>query len=158
MASREYLVARLAMTRSDLTEILELLTDGDTLWKPRDSMKSVGDLLLEIARKDMEIIGWLKNGAWPDDEPDPFDARTATLGEMRNGLSTTRSQTLEYIAELSDEQLEEVLLLPERWWEGLRLHHCPRSEMIRNISAHEWYHTGQLVTYLWAQGRNPCTW
>jgi uncharacterized damage-inducible protein DinB len=120
-------------------------------------MNSVGDLLLEIARKDMEIVGWLRNGAWPDDEPDPFEP-TASVDEMRKGLEATRAATVEYVAGLSDDQLEEVISLPERWWEALRLLHCPRSEMLRNASAHEWYHTGQLIVYLWSQGRDPNEW
>ena len=28
-------------------------------------------------------------------------------------------------------------------------------EVLRNIAAHEWYHTGQLVSYLWTRGEDP---
>lgn len=158
MSSREFLVARLAMTRSDLTDVLGHLSDSDLRWVPAEGMNSVCDLLCEIARKDMEIIGWLQNGEWPDNEPDPFDAKSATVEQARKGLDETRARTLNYIAKQTDEQLEEIVALPERWWEGLRLLECPKSEMIRNISAHEWYHTGQLIVYLWSQGRNPNEW
>ena len=158
MPTSDFLVARLAVTRADLKDVLDHLTEDCLRWKPAPGMHSVGDLLCEIARKDMEIIGWLRNGEWPDDEPDPFDPETATLAEMKAGLDHTRIQTLNYINQQTDEQLEELITLPERWWEALRLLECPKSEMIRNISAHEWYHTGQLITYLWSQGQNPNEW
>lgn len=158
MTSHKFLVARLAMTRQDLDQVLARLTDADTTWAPREGMKTVGDLLLEIANKDREIIGWLKNSEWPDDEPDPFDAGTATLAEMKAGLASTRKDSLAYIDSLPEDRLDDVISLPERWWEALRLLECPVSEMLRNISAHEWYHTGQLVTYLWSRGDDPETW
>jgi len=51
--------------------------------------------------------------------------------------------------------LEESVSNPERWWEALRLTEGPRSEVLRNIASHEWYHTGQLIIYLWMRGDNP---
>lgn len=146
------------MTRQDLNQVLAHLTDADLQWAPAGSMKTVGGLLLEIANKDREIVGWLHNGEWPDDEPDPFSAETATLEEMKAGLESTRADTLAYLESIDDAQLEELESLPEPWWEALRLPECPRSEMLRNASAHEWYHTGQLIVYLWMRGDNPEEW
>jgi uncharacterized damage-inducible protein DinB len=127
-------------------------------WAPREGMKTVADLLCEIARKDHEIVSYLRNGDWPDDDPDPFDAATASLEQARAGLETTRAATLAYIQTLTDEELNREIELPEKWWEALRLLKCPRSEMLRNISAHEWYHTGQLIIYIWMQGDDPESW
>ena len=31
----------------------------------------------------------------------------------------------------------------------------PRSEILRNLAAHEWYHTGQLIVYQSMRGLNP---
>ncbi len=77
---------------------------------------------------------------------------------MTRGLQSTRDLTFQYLSSLDENALDEVIHLPERWWEALRLLECPRSEMLRNISAHEWYHTGQLITYLWSRGDNPEEW
>ncbi|MEQ1934032.1 MAG: DinB family protein [Fimbriimonadaceae bacterium] len=156
--SGRFIEARLAVTRQDLDEVLSHLADDDMRWAPREGMKSVGDLLLEIARKDHEIVSYLKNGEWPDDDPDPFDAASATLSEAKAGLIATRAATLAYLHSLNPAELDEIITLPERWWESLRLLECPRSEMLRNISAHEWYHTAQLITYLWSRGDNPEEW
>jgi len=158
MASREFVKARLAMTRHDLNQVLAHLTDADLRWVPGEGMKTVGDLLLEVANKDREIVGWLRKSEWPDDEPDPFSGETSTLEEMKAGLQSTRADTLAYLESIDDAQLEELLSLPEPWWEALRLLECPRSEMLRNASAHEWYHTGQLIVYLWMRGDNPYEW
>lgn len=153
----KFLEARLNVTRQDLNGVLDHLEGVPTTWAPGEGMKTVGDLLLEIARKDMEIIGYLRNGEWPDDDPDPFPA-SGTLDEMKAGLISTRAATFDYLRSLSAADLEEILELPEPWWESLRILECPRAEMIRNISAHEWYHTAQLITYLWIRGDNPEEW
>lgn len=158
MNVHHWIKARLAVTRSDLDQVVTRLADSDMRWAPAPGMKTVAGLLLEIADKDREIVGWLRDGAWPDDDPPAFDPEAATLVEAVEGLRTTRRQTWDYVDSLSDEEIDEVLDLPELWWESLRLPRCPRSEMLRNISAHEWYHTGQLVTYLWSRSENPETW
>lgn len=158
MTTRDFIQARMAFTREDLNRVLTRLADEDMLWAPREGMNTIGALLCEIARKDMEIVGWLRNGEWPDDEPDPFDATSATLEQARSGLEQTRINTIAYLDSLTDEQVDEIIVVPEPWWETLRLVECPRSEMLRNASAHEWYHTGQLVTYLWLRGDDPGQW
>lgn len=102
-----------------------------------------------MANKEKELIAWLKTGEWPDDDPDSFE-ETATLAEMRSVFDGLRQQTLGYIDSFDEEGLEELVTSPEKWWEALRLEACPRSEILRNIAAHEWYHTGQLIVYLQA--------
>ena len=157
MTQRMFIEARLRMTRQDLDQVLSRLNDELIPFAPHEGMNTVGALLLEIANKDREIVGYLRNHEWPDDEPDPF-AEDSSLEEMKAGLDATRQATLRYISELDAEQLDEIVRLPERWWEALRLLECPRSEMLRNIAMHEWYHTGQLVSYLWSRGDDPSTW
>ena len=93
------------------------------------------------------MIAWLQTGEWPDDDPGAFE-ETATLAEMRSVLATFREQTLRYIDSFEEAGLEELVPCPERWWEALRLEACPRSEILRNLASHEWYHTGQLIVYL----------
>jgi uncharacterized damage-inducible protein DinB len=157
MSQREFIEARLNFTRTELDQVLAHLSDDLVTWAPRDGMKTVGNLLLEIANKDREIVRYLQTGQWPDDEPDPF-SETSSLAEMKRGLQSTRDLTFQYLSQFDDDGLNEIIHLPEGWWEALRLLECPRGEMLRNISAHEWYHTGQLITYLWSRGDNPEEW
>ena len=157
MTQREFIEARLAFTRQDLNDVLAHLSDETIKWSPREDMRTIGSLLLEIANKDREIVRYLQTGHWPDDEPDPF-TEGSSLEEMKAGLRSTRGLTLQYLRSLDENSLDEVISLPERWWEALRLLECPRSEMLRNIAAHEWYHTGQLIIYLRLHGDKPDEW
>lgn len=135
--------------RQDFDEVLEGLTDADLARQPCDDLPSVAGLLVEMANKEKELIAWLRNGEWPHDEPDAFD-ETASLADIRSVFATLRDETLRYIDSFDEAGLEELVPCPERWWEALRLEACPRSEILRNLAAHEWYHTGQLIVYLHA--------
>ncbi len=146
MSTHDYLKARLRYVRQDFDEVLDKLTDADLSWRPADDMASIAGLLVEIANKEKELIAWLQTGKWPDDDPDAFE-EMATLAEMRLVFATLREETLRYIDSFDEPGLEELVACPERWWEALRLEACPRSEILRNLAAHEWYHTGQLIVY-----------
>ena len=154
----EFLKARYAFVTQDLDAVLGRLKDSDLPWAPAAGMPSIADLLLEIANKEKETLVWLRVGEWPDGAPDAFDTKTATVEEIRATLASLRSDTYAYIDSLSEAQLDELVQSPDRWWEALRLTACPRSEVLRNISAHEWYHAAQLTTYIWMRGDNPNAW
>lgn len=149
-----FLKARFAFVRQDLEAVLARRIDADLRWHPAEGMRTVAGQLLEIANKEKEALAWLRTGEWPEG-PDAFDPMTATLEQIRNRISELRAETYAYLDSLSEADLNELVPCPERWWEALRLTACPRSEVIRNIAAHEWYHTGQLVTYFWLRGENP---
>ena len=154
MRTHDYLKARLSYVRQDFDAVLETLKDADLPWRPGEDMPSIAGLLSEIANKEKELIAWLQSGVWPEDDPDAFDER-ATLAEMRLVLATLRKETLRYIDSFDVAGLEEIVPCPEQWWEALRLEACPRSEILRNIAAHEWYHAGQLIVYQSMRGLNP---
>lgn len=158
MTSHNLLKARLALTERNLSQVLDRLSDADLPWAPKEGMRTVGGQLLEIASKELELVAWLKTGEWPEDEDNAFDLSTATVASIRETLRELRAATHSYIDSFTEAQLEELIPCPERWWEALLLTECPRSEIIRNISAHEWYHTGQLISYLWMRGDDPYDW
>jgi uncharacterized damage-inducible protein DinB len=135
--------------RQDFDEVLDELTDADLPRRPIDDLPSVAGLLVEMANKEKELVAWLREGEWPDEDPDAFD-ETTTLAEMRSVFARLREETLRYIDSYDEAGLEELVECPEKWWEALRLEACPRSEILRNLAAHEWYHTGQLIVYLHA--------
>lgn len=131
--------------------MLDELTDADLSQRPVEAMPSVVGLLVEMANKEKELIAWLRSGEWPEDEPDTF-AETASLSEIRSVFATLREETLRYIDSFDEAGLEELVPCPEKWWEALRLEACPRSEILRNLASHEWYHAGQLIVLLQARG------
>ncbi|HEU4320164.1 MAG TPA: DinB family protein [Acidimicrobiia bacterium] len=137
--------------RQDFDEVLDQLTDADLALRPIDEMPSVAGLLVEMANKEKELIAWLRTGEWPEDDPDAFE-ESAMLAEIRAMFASLREDTLAYIDSFDDDGLEELVRCPDKWWEALRLEACPRSEILRNIASHEWYHTGQLIVYLNARG------
>ncbi|MEX2242250.1 MAG: DinB family protein [Fimbriimonadaceae bacterium] len=87
-----------------------------------------------------------------------FDGDTDSLAGLKEVLRTVRAGTLEFLGSLSEEELATPAPFPERWFESLRLPSVPLSEAFRSIAQHEWYHTGQLVSYLWARGDDPYKW
>lgn len=147
--THDYLKARLRYVRQDFDEVLERLADVDLSWHLTEHAPSLAGVLVEMANKEKELIAWLERGEWPEDDPDAFE-ETATLAEMRSIFASLREQTLRYIDSFDQAGLEELVPCPEKWWEALRLETCPRSEILRNVAAHEWYHTGQLIVYLHA--------
>ena len=154
MSAHDYLKARLRYVRQDFDEVLDKLADTDLPWRPADDLPSIAGLLIEMANKEKELIAWLQSGEWPEDDPDAFE-EGATLAEMRSVLAMLREQTLRYIDSFDEAGLEELIPCPEKWWEALRLEACPRSEILRNIASHEWYHTGQLIVYQSMRGLSP---
>ena len=78
--------------------------------------------------------------------------------KVKEVLAETRQSTLQYLDSLSEKDLEVPVKFPTDWWEGLGLPELPLHEVLRNIAAHEWYHTGQLVSYLWSNGDDPYKW
>ena len=157
-AVHKFIKARFSFVRQDLDEVLARLKDSDLLWSPAEGMRTIADQLLEIANKEKEVLVWLQVGTWLDDGDDAFDLSSATVDGIRVTLSSLRVQTFAYIDSLTEAQLDELVPCAEGWWEALRLTACPRGEILRNIAAHEWYHTGQLLTYLWMRGDDPNAW
>jgi uncharacterized damage-inducible protein DinB len=120
-------------------------------------MRTVAGQLLEIANKEKECLGWLRNNVY-DDSQDSFDQESSTLEQIKAALKSLRADTFIYIDSLSESELSEPMRPPETWWEAMNLEECPKSEVLRSISAHEWYHTGQLVTYLLLRGEDLDQW
>jgi len=153
----DLLKARFASVRQDLRKALDRLQEEDLDWAPKEGMPAIRGLLLEIANKEVEVLGWVATGVWPDDYDGAF-GENASLALIHSRLEEIRAETLLLIDSLGEAGLRRPISPPERWWEALRLPECPFDEILRNIAAHEWYHTGQIVTYLWIRGDNPEAW
>lgn len=112
--------------------------------------------MFEIAGKEVELLEFAKGkgrNEWK--EVESFGEGERSIAGWNDVLGNLRRDTLLYLDSLSEADLEELVVFPEDWWERLYLRAVPMHEIFRNVAAHEWYHTGQLVSYLWSRGENP---
>ena len=159
MGVRERLKARMAIVREDLDEVLGRLSDADLPWAPAAGMRTVGGQLAEIAGTERQLLAWMRDGKHlPFEDAMNFGESAATLSGMKDVLSETRRETLAYLDSLPETDLETQAPFPERWFESLRQPMMQPSEAFRSIAQHEWYHVGQLVSYLWSRGDDPYKW
>lgn len=155
----DLLKGRFAIVRKDLDEIISRLADTDLDWAPGPGMRTVRGQLIEIAATERQILTWVRDHRqMPIEEAETFESDTTTLAGLGDALSKVRTDTLAYIDGQSQDELQALQSFPPGWWEALGLAEVPKSEALRSIAAHEWYHTGQLVSYLWARGDNPYSW
>lgn len=156
---RDRLKARLALVRQDLEEVIERLSDADLDWAPTQGMRTIGGQLVEIIGTEIMLLKWMRDAEKMSFKEAEAVAREAkSLAELHEILDSTRADTLEFIDSLSDEQLDAYAPFPSGWFESLGRGAVPRSEALRSIAQHEWYHVGQLVSYLWSRGDNPYEW
>jgi uncharacterized damage-inducible protein DinB len=147
------LKARFVMVRKSLDQALDHVTEDLYNWAPREGMRTIKGQLFEIAGKEVELLGWVRQkgqGEW--EEVESFGEGEETLAGMRQVLNEIRQDTLAFIDTLSEAELEATTPFPGDWWEGLYLSELPLHEILRNIAMHEWYHTGQIVSYLLGKG------
>ena len=152
--THELLRARFAYVRRHLDQALAAVTNDLLAWAPVEGMRTIEGQLFEILGKEIELLTYAKAGGkeeWV--EMDEF--QIAMIEGWRTLLSETRQRTLAYLDSLSEVDLNTLILFPDGWWEGLYLPAIPLHEIFRSIAAHEWYHTGQLVSYMWSRGGNP---
>jgi len=155
----DLVLGRLATVRKDLDAVLARLDDGMLDWAPREGMRTVRGQLVEIGAteiQDQHLLRGHTHVEYPEAEAQLGDA--STVEALRQGLKKVRHGTVVMIEAWSEDDLAEEIAVPHGWFESLGLHEVPRAEIFRSIALHEWYHTGQLVSYLWARGDDPYKW
>jgi len=153
------LKARLALVRRDLDPIVERLTPNLLAWAPTAGMRTIAGQIVEIIATEMQLIALLKDGRQiSDDAAQESIGDCGDLDNLRRTLTEVRQQTLSYLDALSDAELAEEVPFDGGWFASLMLPTVPRAEVFVNIADHEWYHVGQLTSYLWARGDDPYEW
>jgi uncharacterized damage-inducible protein DinB len=128
-------------------------------WSPGPGVRTIGGQLFEIAVVEHEAIAWLMEGRTVSDgEAEAEFGDIRSLENLKATLSSVRQATVKAIESLSDAQLDESIPLKKPWFAMPGLGSAPRAELFRGIALHEWYHVGQLMSYLWARGDNPYDW
>lgn len=153
------LKARLALVRRDLDPIVNRLTPDLMTWTPAAGMRTIPGQIVEIVATEMQLIARLKDGQQISDaDAQEIIGDCESLDNLRRALIEVRQQTLDYLASLSEADLAEEVSFDGGWFASLMLPTVPRAEVFVNIADHEWYHVGQLTSYLWARGDNPYDW
>ena len=159
MKQRDLIKARLAHVRSWLDHVLERVTPDLMNWAPAEGMRTVAGQLEEIISVELPLVPHLKEGRQLSDaEYIAIVGDQTNLENLRRVLIDVRRRTLEYLDALSDEELAEEVPSGEQWFGTMWLPTMPRAEHFLNIAEHEFYHVGQLISYLWARGDDPYKW
>lgn len=151
----DLLRARLAIVRGDLERALDQAEGFSPDWAPAPGVRTLGGLLAEIAATEVQLLQLMEGGPiTPYPELERVMHRPS-FAEFRQLLSEVREATLARLAAWSEADLLAEVDVDPGGWEGLGLARIPRAELVRSLAAHEWYHTGQLITSLWVAGRDP---
>jgi len=153
------LKARLAFVRRDFDEVLGRIDQTMLDWAPAEGMRTIGGQLVEVLITEMQIVANLREGKRiSDDEAKAMVGNYDDLAHLRHSLKAVREDTLAYLDSFSEAELAEEISFDGGWMASLGLPTIPRAEIFINIAGHEWYHTGQLTSYLWARGDHPYDW
>ena len=159
LTQRDLVKARMAHVRRWLDSCLKRLKPEMMSWAPAEGMRTIGGQLAEIIWVELPLVPRLKEGRELNDaELNAIIGDENNLGQLLRALDETRDQTLKYLDALSDEELAEQVPSGDAWFGTLWLPSMPRAEHFLNIAEHEFYHTGQLISYLWARGDDPYKW
>ena len=127
-------------------------------WAQAEGMRTVAGQLVEILWVEAQLVPALKDGKLlTDDELSAIANEESDLDQLLDALKSVREQTLQYLNSLDEAELIADVTLPQ-WYGAYWPKSGPRAEHFRNVAEHEFYHVGQLMSYLWARGDNPYDW
>lgn len=156
---RELIKARKAHVRRWLDETTSRLTPDLMEWAPAKGMRTIAGQLVEIISVEACLVPHLREGRnLSDAEVDAVIGDQHSLESLLRTLIEVRSRTLDYLDSLTNEELAEEVPSGQAWFGTLWLPMMPRAEHFLNIAEHEFYHVGQLISYLWSRGDDPYKW
>ncbi len=149
----DLITARLSNVRGWLDTVLRRLTPESLEWSPAPGMRTVAGQLVEIIAIEAPLVPYLKTGhVLTEAEVEAIVGDAHNLNHLLQVLIAVRHNTLDYLKSLTQEELFEVVPSGEAWFGTLWLPAMPRAEHFLNIAEHEYYHVGQLISYLWYKG------
>lgn len=156
---KDVLIQRLNFTRQELHEVIERLNDDLMPWAPSPGMRTAGGQLIEIASSELQLHQAITGQPMtPWKEILDFTKDFRSLADHLGFLDKVRKDFLATVSQLSNEELAEQTTAVSKWTEGIGLPSISKHDAIVGICQHESYHTGQLVSYLWAKGDDPYKW
>ena len=158
MTQRDILRGRLAYARGWLDSVVPRLTPEMLAWAPGEGMRTISGQLVEIISVEASLVPVLRDGVEPsEDEIAAIIGDPTGLDGLKRALVEVRGGTLAHLETLGEAELAEEVILPQ-WYGAYWPKPCPRGEHFRNVAEHEFYHAGQLISYLWARGDDPYGW
>lgn len=154
----ELLSARLKNVRRDLEEALDQALVFPLTTAPGPGVRTLEGQIQEIIATESNAQDLIRGHPLRDYATLETGAKRASWSEYRDLLDRAREETEAILRSFSLGDLENEVDVPRGFSESLGLRSVPRAEIFRSIAAHEWYHTGQIVTTLWAAGRDPYDW
>jgi len=159
MTTHELLKARLKLARNDLDELLGHLNQPMMTWAPAAGVRTIAGQLVEIAATEMQTVTALtEDRVVTDAEAEEQFGDCVSLVNLTRVLAEVRECTLQVLDSYSEAELQEYVSVKRAWFATMLLPEAPRAEIFQSIAQHEWYHVGQLVSYLWIRGDNPYRW
>ena len=153
LTPKDLLKARLSNVRGWLETVLRRLTPELLEWSPAPGMRTIAGQLVEIIAVEAPLVPYLKVGyQLTEAEVEAIVGDAQDLTKLLLVLTQVRQGTLDYLNSLTEEELSEIVPSGNPWFGTLWLPAMPRSEHFLNIAEHEYYHVGQLISYLWYKG------
>ena len=159
MKTGDIIRANLASVRMELEEALAHLTDQMLDWAPAPGMRTTHGQLVEIIGTEQAIGDRLyKRTRRSHDEREAPLWKIKSVSGLGAVLAEVRQGTLAYFEGMDDEALNAPVEVSPEFAEWQGLHPVTVAELLRFIARHEYYHVGQLTSYLWARGDDPYKW
>ena len=153
LTPKDLLTARLSNVRRWLGTVLRRLTPEHLEWSPSPGMRTIAGQLVEIIEVEVPLVPYLKTGYYlTEAEVAAIVGDAHDLNHLLRVLTEVRQNTLDYLNSLTQEELSESVPSGDAWFGTLWLPAMPRAEHFLNMAEHEYYHVGQLITYLWCRG------
>lgn len=157
MTQKEIIQGRLGTSRWWLNEVLPRLSPEMLAWAPAEGVRTIAGQLVEIISVEAQLVPAVKGKLLTDEELSEIATEESSLETLLAALTEVRARTLECLEGLSEAELAAEVSLPQ-WYGAFWRTPLPLGEHFRNVAEHEFYHAGQLMTYLWVRGDNPYDW
>lgn len=153
LTSKDLLTARLSHVRGWLDTVLRRLMPEMLEWSPAPGMRTLAGQLVEIIAVEVPLVPYLREGyLLTEAEIEAIVGDAQNLDNLLHVLTTVRQGTLDYLNSLTEEELSAIVPSGNAWFGTLWLPAMPRAQHFLNIAEHEYYHVGQLISYLWCKG------
>lgn len=155
----QFIKASLSSARTDLNEALARVTDEMLDSAPAIGMRTLKGQFIEILATERQLIDAVTGAdkrSFSEIEHELM--KVQTVKEIASHCENVRRETIALIDQLGEERLGEPVTLSKGFAAYLGLESVPAAELFRYVARHEAYHTGQIVSYLWARGDDPYKW
>jgi uncharacterized damage-inducible protein DinB len=133
------------LVRHDLLRALEMLTDEQLHFVPREGLWSLGRVARHIAEAEDGWFRYVVAGEL-DGWPEFAEQDTPTVESVKAFLTTVHDRTQDYLVSLDETDLDHVVTAP---W-GSRF---PLRWVIWHVLEHEIHHRGEIYLMLGLMGR-----